>query len=113
MRVDRLKIFSVAMISNCCLCYLACLCALLINPQTCIGTFYKLSGHNDDASVSDANLPFLTQSFFSCGSNKDCAKVAKTKGGNGFKEVLSQQTSEASAVVFEKVETPKSEGRQS
>ena len=66
---------------------------------------------NDDVSMSDANVPFLTQSFFSCESNKDCARVAKTKEGSGFKEVLRQQTVEANAVVFKKVENPKSESR--
>ena len=100
------------MILNCCLCYLACLSALLINSGICIGTFYKLSGKNDDVSMSDENVPFLTQSFFSCESNKDCAQVAKTKEGNGFKEVLRQQTVEANAVVFKKVKNPKSESRQ-
>ena len=88
--------------------YFLCFYALLITPAICTQTFYKLAGKSEkDASVADESVPFLTQLFFTCGSNEDCAELAKIKGGNDFKEVIGQQKVNEDAVVYEKVNTPK------
>ena len=81
-----------------------------MNPVSSIGTFYKLVENGDDATVVDGNVPFLTQAFFTCGSNEACTKVAKTKGSNDFKEVIGQQKVKEDAVVYEKVNIPKTQG---
>ena len=98
------------MLHKVCLCCLACFCALLTNPVLSMGTFYKLAGKHDDASVADEKVPFLTKSFFSCGSNQDCAKIAKNEGSSEFKEVNDQQKVKENAVVYEKINIPKTQG---
>ena len=94
------------MLCNC----LVCFCALLINPVKSIENFYKLAGKNDDASVADANIPFLTQSFFTCGSYEDCTKIAKIKGSSDFKDVIGQQKVQENGVVYEKITALKTKG---
>ena len=98
------------MLHKACLCWLACVCALLTNPVLSVGTFYKLAGKHDEASVADENVPFLTKPFFSCGSNQDCAKIAKNEGSSEFKEVNDQQEVKEDAVVYEKINNPKTQG---
>ena len=58
--------------------------------------------------MTDGNVPFLTQLFFFCGSNEDCAKVLKTKESTELnKETHSQQAAEENELVFKKVQAPK------
>ena len=83
---------------------------MLTNPVTSIETFYKLAGKHDDASVADENVPFLMKSFFSCGTNEDCTKMAKDKGSSEFNEIIGQQKVKEDAVVYEKVKNPKTQG---
>ena len=86
-------------------------CSLLSKPVKCTQTSYKLVGEHDDAVVTDSNVPFLRQSFFTCELNEDCTKVAKIKGSSEFKEVIGQQAVEEDAVVFEKVSTRGADGK--
>ena len=85
--------------------YFACFCAFLATPVICKETFYKLASKDSSgAPVTDDNVPFLTQSFFTCGSNDDCTKIAKVKENS--EEVIGQQKVKEGAVVYEKVNTP-------
>ena len=95
---------------NCCFCFIF-ISTSLTDPVKCIQTVYKLVGKPDYAEVTDSSVPFLTQSFFTCGSNEDCTKVAKVKGNNEFKEVVGQQAVKEDAVVYEKVSIPSTEGK--
>ena len=94
--------FSV-MFQNLPLC-IACLCSFFMTYAICTQTFYKLVGNDDDASVADENVPFLTQSFFACGPNEDCTKVAKIESSSDFKEMIGQQKVKEDAVVYQKME---------
>ena len=86
-------------------------CAFLTEAVLCTQTFYKLVGSTHGASVAVEYVPFLTQSFFTCGSNEDCTKVAKFKGSSRHSELLHQKAITDDAIVYEKVSTPKTEGK--
>ena len=65
--------------------------------------YYRLVGEGDHIKVGDEGVPFLTQSFFTCGSNNDCAEVAKKKKGKGpFQEVVGQETNVDDFVSYKK-----------
>ena len=93
-----------------CFCFI-CFCALLTVPVKCTQTFYKLVGKDDDAPMTDGNVPFLTKAFFTCGSNEDCTRVARMKGSSEFKIVIGHQAVIEDAVVYEKVSTPRTDGK--
>ena len=97
------------MFQNWCL-RVICFCALLNDTAVCTQTFYKLVSSADGASVTDQNIPFLTQSFFTCGSNEDCTKVVKFKRSKPS-EVIHQAAIKADAIVYEKINTPKTDGK--
>ena len=95
---------------SCFLCFIL-LCVSLPDPVLCTQAFYKLVGKDGDTSVDDKNVPFLTSSFFSCGSKEDCIKVTKVKGSHEFKEVIGQQAVKEHAVVCEKVSPLRIDGK--
>ena len=99
------------MVRKCCLCFFVFIGVLLINTVTSVETYYKLVGKNDDEAMNDENKPFLTQSFFVCGSKENCKKIAKTIESSEFKEVIGQQKLKEDSVAYEKMETPKAKGR--
>ena len=99
------------MVRKCCLCFSVFINVLLINTVTSVETYYKLVGTNDDEAMNDENKPFLTQSFFACGSNKACKKIAKAIESSEFKEVIGQQKLKEDSVAYEKMEKPKAKGR--
>ena len=77
--------------------------AALINPIASMQAFYRLTSQENGIKVEDG-VPFLTQSFFTCGSNQDCTEVAKKKKGKGeFKEVIGQETNGEDFVSYKKV----------
>ena len=80
-------------------CFVTLLIINLISAQV----FYRLSSKEDDVKVEDKNIPFLTQSFFTCGSNNDCTTVAKKKGKSQFKAVIGQETIGEESIVYKKV----------
>ena len=87
-----------------------CFYALLTDLLACTQTFYKLVGKGDAATSTKENVPILTQSFFTCGSNQDCTDVMKIAGKNEFKEVIGKQAMKEETVAYSKVTVPKSKG---
>ena len=86
-------------LSHCLFCFVTLLTTILTSGQV----FYRLSSKEDDVKVEDESIPFLTPSFFTCGLNDSCAKVAKKKGKDQFKVVIGQETTGVEFVVYEKV----------
>ena len=82
---------------------LFCIVTLLTTNLTSAQILFRLSSKEDGFKIEDENIPFLTQSFFTCGSKDDCAKVAKKKGKSQFKEVTGKDTVGEESVVYEKV----------
>ena len=82
---------------------LFCFVTLLTINLTPSQVYFRLSSKEDGFKIEDENIPFLTQSFFTCGSNNDCEKVAKKKGKSQFKEVTGKDTVGEESVVYEKV----------
>ena len=85
---------------------IAWICPLLINVSISTQTFYKLAGKDDDATVPEQSVPYLIQSFFTCGSNEGCTKVAKTRKSSDVTEVIRQQNVKVDAVVYGKLKLP-------
>ena len=77
--------------------------ALLLNLITSTQVFYRLSSKDGDMKIEDERGPFLTQSFFTCGSDGDCKGVAKRKGNGQFKEVNGQKVNAEEFVTYTKV----------
>ena len=65
--------------------------------------FYRLASKDSEIKVEDAHVPFLTQSFFTCGTNDDCTDVAKKKGKGQFKEVTGQEANGEDFVSYKKI----------
>ena len=87
-----------------------CFVALSINPIKSTAVFYKLVGNDVDIKLEE-NVPFLIQSFFSCGSSDDCTEVANGKQVNQFKEVTGKETIGEDSVMYKKIKTPDDKGK--
>ena len=108
--MKKIKSPSSVMFRNCYLS-LSCLCAFLIIPAQCSGTFFKLVGSDGDALKMGGRLPFLTQAFFSCGLNEDCEEVSKIQEISEFSSVIGQHAKKEEVIVYRKDDTQKIKGK--
>ena len=77
--------------------------ALVASTASMQQAFYRLSGTDNEVKVEDENIPFVTQSFFTCSTNDDCTKASKKKGKSQFKEVTGQEANGEDLVSYKKI----------
>ena len=84
------------------MCLVLYLVAFSINPIKSMQVFYRLASKDKEIKMEDG-VPFLTQSFFTCGSNQDCTEVAKKKDKGQSKDVIGQEANGEDFVSYQKI----------